>query len=192
MRACRTSMTFTLILIGLFMASCGATRYVNKEYRLPAPSQSVLAIFPLDFHSKPINDSFAASFAGAGMKDILSPEELTKRLKLTSYYHAKIKSGKSTDSLQNLLDEKHYQYLVTTLSPATLLLVTTEMKFTGTSASTYVDYAFKLYALRSVILLYRNSFEEPTSGTGEAGKNDLIRRATDQIAQDVNDLLGRR
>ena len=184
-------MTIALLLIGLFTLSCGSTMYVNTEYRLPPPSQSVLAIFPLDFHNKTINDTFAASFASSGMKQVLYPGELTKRLKLTSYYHAKIKAGKETDSLQTLLDEKHYQYLATTLSPATLLLVPTELKYTGTGASTYIDYAFKLYDLRSGILLYMDSFEERTSARGEAAERELLRRATDQMARQVAALFQR-
>jgi hypothetical protein len=149
-----------LILSSLLTAACGSTRYVNKEYRLPPPSQSVLAIFPLDFHSKTINDAFEESFSRSGMKQVLSPGELTRRLKLTSYFHAKIRSGKSTDSLQTLLDEKHFQYLVTTLSPATLLLVPMEMKLTTSPPNTYIDHAFKFYDLRSGILLYMNRYED--------------------------------
>lgn len=190
MRTCyRTTTIAAVILMGVFALSCGSTRYVNREYRLPPPSRSILAIFPLDFHSKTINDAFSASFTGSGMKDILSPSELTRRLKLTSYYHGKILSGKATDSLQTLLDEKHYQYLVTTLSPATLMLVPTELKFTETSASTFVDFSFKLYDLRSGILLYMNSYEERTRSTGETGKRELIRRSTDRMAADVNALF---
>jgi hypothetical protein len=179
------------LLIGLFTVSCGSTTYVNMEYRLPPPDRSVLAIFPLDFHNKIINDSFAASFASSGMKQVLYPGELTKRLKLTSYYHAKIKSGKETDSLQTLLDEKHYQYLATTLSPATLLLVPTELRYTHPSGATYIDYAFKLYDLRSGILLYMDSFEERTTATGEQGERELLRRATDQMARQVAALFQR-
>jgi hypothetical protein len=192
MRTCRTTTTLALMLIGLSTASCGSTMYINKEFRLPPPSESVLAIFPLDFHSKTINDSFEASFALSGIKQVISPGELTKRLKLTSYYHTKIKSGKETDSLQTLLDEKHYQYLVTTLSPATLLLFPSELKYTGTPSSTYLDYAFKLYDLRSGILLYMNSYEDRTNKTGDKAQQELLRSATDRMAQDVNALLGRR
>jgi len=192
MRIAPVQMIPIVLLTGILTASCGSTMYVNTDYRLPPPAESVLAIFPLDFHNKTINDSFQASFAMSGIKQILSPGELTKRLQLTSYYHAKIGSGKETESLETLLDEKHYRYLVTTLSPATLLLVPTVLKYTDTGASTYIDYAFRLYDLRTGILLYKNAYENRTNSTGERGHQELLRLATDQMAQDVNALLGRR
>lgn len=182
-----------IIALAVLAASCGGAQpYLNREYRFPPASASVLALFPTEYHSKPVNDALEAAFSTAPMKQVLPPGELAKRLKLTSYYHGRIKAGDRTDSLQVLLDEKHYTYLVTTLSPATLLLVPTEMKFTTTSRYSYVDYAFKLYDLRSGVLLYMNNYSVRSDDRGPKAEAQLRTDAAKQIASEVINLFAGR
>jgi hypothetical protein len=189
MKSVRPVNLAALLSIVLLLASCGGTHYLNKEYRFPAPDASVLAIFPTEFHSKPIDDALSAAFSGSPMKQVLTPGELEKRLKLASYFHARIKAGGKKDSLQSLLDEKHYTYLVTTLSPATLLLIPTRMEFTTTSRYTYSDFSFKLYDLRSGVMLYMSSHHDRSDNRGRKAETQLIDDGAKQIAREINSLF---
>lgn len=163
--------------------------YVNTRQQFPAPAGSVLAVLPPDFHSRTFYEAFERSFTQMGMKQVLYPGDLSKRLKLTSYVHERVRSGGDRESLKALLGEKHFAFLMTSISPATLLLVPTEMKLTAASPYTYGDFSFRLYDCATGVLLYRNSFQERAGSVGLRAEHQLAAAATERMAKDIRTLF---
>ena len=117
------SLVPAVILLAL-LAACGrsAAMHINREYRMPAAMDSVIALFPTDFHLQSTDDSFQSSFARlTSFKQVIPPGDVRKRQRIGSQVHAALRQGSGTAPLKVLLSETQYSYLVTSLAPANQL-----------------------------------------------------------------------
>ncbi len=184
----RTAFSLLLLSTVLLAAACSGRTFIT-EATVPPAGGTVLAVMPPDFHSRAFNDAFERAFVRMGMKQVLHPGELAKRLKLTSYVHERVRSAGNKDGLKELLGEKHFTFLMTSLSPATVVLIPTEMKLTSSSLYTYGDFTFRVYDCATGRLLYRNSFQERTGSRGIRAEQELARSSAERMAREVRALF---
>jgi len=184
-----------VILAAALLAACsgGATMQINREYRMPSAMESVLALFPTDFHLQTTEDSFQVSFAKlTTFKQVLPPGEVRKRQRIGSQVHEELRKGGDTAPLKLILTESHYNYLVTSLAPANLILFPMEIRFTQSGQNTYADFSYRLYDLRTGILLLKSSFELKAESKGIKTEAALVSQATDRMAREVMAALASR
>lgn len=183
------------ILSAVLLAACASVdiMHINREYRMPAALESVIALYPTTFHLQTTDDALHASFTKlTSFKQVLSPGEVRKRQRISAQVHEALRKGGDSVPLKLILPESQYSYLVTSLAPANLILFPMEIKLTPSGQATYANISYRLYDLKTGILLMRSSFELRTDAIGMKAEIAIVAKGTDRMAQEVMAALASR